>query len=89
MLNTAETATLLGLAEHDIAALMRSGLLKPLGNPPQNASKSFSTSQVLELAGEPIMLNKIRSTVYQYWQGKNAEHARLCRASNGRQRQLK
>jgi hypothetical protein len=89
MLNIAQTAALLGLAEHDIQALVRSGLIKPLGNPPPNAVKSFSTSQVLELAGEPAMLNKIRSTVYQYWHGKNAEHARLCRAANGHQRRLK
>jgi|SRR5579872_5882847 len=72
MLNMAQTAAMLGLAEHDIPVLVRSGLLKPLGNPPPNAVKAFATIQVLELAGEIVTLNKIRSTVYEYWRGKNA-----------------
>ena len=86
MLTTAQAAVLLGLAEHDIPVLVRAGLVKPLGNPPPNAVKSFSTAQVLELAGESATLSKIRSTVYQYWRGKNAENARLCRAINSYQR---
>lgn len=81
MLNSAQTAVLLGLAEHDIPVLVRAGLLKPLGDPPPNAVKSFGTVQVLELAGESAMLNRIKSTVYKYWRGKNAgksepEHSR-------------
>lgn len=89
MLTSAQTAVLLGLAEHDIPVLVRAELITPLGNPPPNAVKSFSTEHVLELAGETAMLNKIRSAVYQYWQGKNAENARLCRVSNGRGRQVR
>ncbi len=89
MLNTAQTAVLLGLADHDIPVLVRAGLLEPLGNPPPNAVKSFSTLQVLELAGEIAMLSKIRHTVYEYWRGKNAEQARVCRSSNGHARQIK
>jgi hypothetical protein len=76
MLNTAQTAVLLGLAEHDIPVLVRTGLLKPLGTPPPNAVKSFSTTQVLELAGEIALLNKIRNTVYHHWRGKNADNAK-------------
>ena len=72
MLNMAQTAAMLGLAEHDIPVLVRAGLLKPLGDPPPNAVKSFATAQVLELAGELTLLNKIRGTVYEYWRGKNA-----------------
>jgi len=72
MLNMAQTAVMLGLAEHDIPVLVRAGLLKPLGDPPPNAVKSLGTAQVLELAGELTVLNKIRNTVYEYWQGKNA-----------------
>ena len=51
MLNMAQTAVMLGLAEHDIPVLVRAGLLKPLGDPPPNAVKSFGTAQVLKLAG--------------------------------------
>lgn len=89
MLNTAQTAVLLGLAEHDIPVLVRTGFLKPLGNPPPNAVKSFGTAQVLELAGEVAILNKIRSTVYRYWRGKNAENTKLGRFRNGHARQVK
>ena len=72
MLNSAQTAVLLGLAEHDIPVLVRAGLLKPLGDPPPNAVKSFGTVQVMELAGEGLALSKIRNAVYKYWRGKNA-----------------
>lgn len=72
MLNTAQTAALIGLAEHDIPVLVSAGLLKPLGNPPANAVKHFATVQVLELAGEIAHLNKIRNAVYEYWRNKNA-----------------
>lgn len=89
MLNTPQTAVLLGLAEHDIPVLVRAGLLKTLGDPPPNAVKSFSTSHVLELAGETAILSKIRSTVYAYWRGKNAEKIRPSRPRNGHARQIK
>ena len=83
MLNTAQTAVMLGLADHDIPVLVRAGLLKPLGDPPPNSVKSFGTARVLELAGELTVLNKIRNAVYAYWQGKNAakSKARCLRSS--------
>jgi hypothetical protein len=80
MLNTPQTAVMLGLAEHDIPVLVRTGFLKPLGNPPPNAVKYFCTAEVLELAGESAVLNKIRRTVYEYWRGKNTKP---CRSHNG------
>lgn len=83
MLNTAQTAVMLGLAEHDMPVLVRTGLLKPLGNPPPNAVKYFCTAQVLEFAGEHAILNKIRSTVYEYWRGKNSANTKSCRSRNG------
>jgi hypothetical protein len=81
MLNMAQTAVMLGVGEHDIPVLIRAGLLKPLGNPPANAVKYFGTVEVLEMAGENSFLNKIRSTVYRYWHGKNAAKSR--RECNG------
>jgi len=68
---------------------VRAGLLEPLGNPPPNAVKSFSTVHVLELAGETAILNKIRQTVYEYWRGKNAEQAGQGHSRNGRHSQPK
>ena len=72
MLNMAQTAVLLGLAEHDIPVLVHAGLLQPLGNPPANAVKHFATLQVMELAGEITQLGKIRNAVYEHWRAKNA-----------------
>ena len=72
MLNAAQTAALIGLAEHDIPVLVSARLLEPLGNPPANAVKHFATMPVLELAGEIAHLNKIRNAVYEYWRNKNA-----------------
>lgn len=86
MLNTAQTAVLLGLAEHDIPVLVRNGLLEPLGDPPPNAVKSFSTVQVLELAGESAILDKIRRTVYEYWRKKNADKTGPQHSHNGHAR---
>ena len=72
MLNMAQTAALIGLAEHDIPVLVHAGLLQPLGNPPANAVKHFATLQVMELAGEITQLGKIRNAVYEHWRTKNA-----------------
>jgi hypothetical protein len=72
MLNAAQTAALIGLAEHDIPVLVSARLLEPLGNPPANAVKHFATMQVLELAGEITQLSKIRNAVYEHWRTKNA-----------------
>ena len=89
MLNTAQAAVMLGLAEHDIPVLVAAGLLKPLGNPPSNSVKYFGTVEILEMAGESAVLNKIRSTVYEYWRGKNAEKTRFSRPRNGHERHNK
>lgn len=77
MLNLAQTAVLLGLAEHDLPVLIAAGLLKPLGNLPSSAVKYFSTVEVLEMAGESAVLHKIRSTVYQHWHRKNVRKLHL------------
>ena len=89
MLNMAQTAVMLGLAEHDIPVLITAGLLKPLGNPPSNSVKYFGTVEVLEMAGESAILNKIRRTVYQYWCAKNAARTSSCQSRNGHTRRIK
>ena len=82
MLNVQQTATLLGLAEHDIPVLLNACLLKPLGGAQPNAVKYFASVQVLELAGEVAVLNQIRRAVSEYWRGKNA-----ARTNSGSRRQ--
>ena len=89
MLNMAQTAVMLGLAEHDIPVLIAVGLLKPLGNPPANAVKYFSTVEILATAGESSILDKIRSTVYEYWRAKNSGNSKPRFGRNGRGRRVK
>ncbi len=48
-LNQEQAAALLGFAPHDIPALIRTKLLKPLGNPIRNACKWFSAHELEEL----------------------------------------
>jgi hypothetical protein len=48
-LNQEQAAALLGFAAHDIPALIRAKLLKPLGNPIRNACKWFSSHELEEL----------------------------------------
>ena len=87
MLNTAQTAALIGLAEHDIPVLVSVGLLEPLGDPPPSAVKHFATVQVMELAGEIALLSKMRNALYEHWRNKNARkspvEARPRHARNG------
>ena len=71
MLTVSQTAVLLNRGEHDIPILVRSGLLKPLGNPPPNAVKFFATMEVLELADNRPALDRICAVVTEYWRGKN------------------
>lgn len=78
MLNAQQAAIILGVVEHDIPVLIRAGLLKPLGNPPANAVKYFAGIQILELAGEPARLGKMRDALYRYWQNKNAAKNQSC-----------
>jgi hypothetical protein len=83
MLNAQQAAAILGVGEHDIPALIRAGLLEPLGNPPANAVKYFASIQILELAGEPAYLGKIRQTLYEYWQTKNSAKSQPRKSHNG------
>ena len=57
---------------HDIPILVAARLLRPLGNPPPNGTKYFSTAEVLELVKDRSWLAKITNTVCQHWQKKNS-----------------
>jgi hypothetical protein len=59
-----------GLGDHDIPVLIAARLLNPLGDPQANATKYFSTVQILEMAGNRDTLHKIRRAIYGYWRGK-------------------
>ena len=76
-LSITETAWLLGFSEHDISALVSSGLLKPLGRPPPSGSKFFSTAEVQGLREDTRWLAKASDTIVSRWKSKNASRVKL------------
>lgn len=70
-LTAEQAAWVLNCQAHDVPVLVSSRLLKPLGNPPQNGVKFFSTAEVLELANDRTWLARITNAVTQNWQRKN------------------
>jgi hypothetical protein len=78
-LTTEQAAWLLGCQPHDVPILVSSRLLKPLGNPPQNAVKFFATAELLELSRERGWLVKVTNAINQCWREKNARQKRCSR----------
>jgi hypothetical protein len=62
-----QTAKLLGFAEHDVPILVSERLLKPLGNPAQNAPKYFSAVEILRLVTDRTWLDKATQRLSQHW----------------------
>jgi hypothetical protein len=62
----------LNCQSHDIPVLVAARLLRPLGHPPPNGTKYFSTAEVVELTRDRGWLAKITNTVCQHWKTKNA-----------------
>jgi hypothetical protein len=71
-LDTAQTAQLLGFADHDIHVLVKAKLLKPLGNPVPSAPKFFAGCEIETCARDPQWLDKATRAVTQHWRRKNA-----------------
>lgn len=70
-LNVRAAAERLGFPPHDIPILVRSGLLKPLGNPPPNAPKYFARCVVEALAIDVQWLDKATRIVSKHWHDRN------------------
>jgi hypothetical protein len=75
-LTVEQAAWVLGCQPHDIAILVTSRMLKPLGNPPLNGIKFFATADVLGVVKDRSWLAKMTNTVNQHWQKKNARQKR-------------
>jgi len=71
-LNVEQVAWVLGCQAHDVPILVSSRLLKPLGNPPQNGTKYFSTAEVTELTKDRSWLAKMTQAISQHWHNRNA-----------------
>lgn len=78
-----QAAWVLGCQAHDVPILVSTWLLKPLGNPPQNAVKFFATAEVLELSCERAWLVKVSNAINQYWRDKNARQKRRVQGNSG------
>lgn len=70
-LNCAETAALLGFQEHDIAVLIASKCLAPLGRPVQNAPKYFAAVEIVALAQDRDWLDRATRALAKHWISKN------------------
>jgi hypothetical protein len=71
-LDSQETAWFLGFATHDIPVLVRAGLLKPLGHPPPNGVKYFSSTILSKLRDDPQWLSRATDALTKCWKNKNA-----------------
>jgi len=70
---TAEQAAwVLNCQPHDIPPLVAGKLIKPLGNPPANGIKFFSTAELLESAKDRNWLARVSATIHQHWHRKNS-----------------
>ncbi|MEO7675353.1 MAG: hypothetical protein ABIV39_01150 [Verrucomicrobiota bacterium] len=58
-LSVEQVAWLLNCAPQNIRILVRAGLLKPLGDPPENGEKVFSADEILELTKSPGLTHQI------------------------------
>jgi len=66
-LTAEQSAWLLNCQPHDIPTLVTAKLLKPLGNPPQNGIKFFSTEDLIELTKDRNWLVRATVAINQHW----------------------
>ena len=71
-LTAEQAAWVLNCQPHDVPVLVTAKLLKPLGNPAQNAVKFFATSDILEAVKDRSWLSKMTNAVNQHWRIQNA-----------------
>ena len=70
-MTTEETAWYLGFSRHDIPVLVHYKLLKPLGSPPQNATRYFSGSDLEKARMNSKWLDRASFTLIRHWRKKN------------------
>jgi hypothetical protein len=75
-LTAEQTAWLLNCQTHDMPGLIAARLIKPLGNPPPNGIKFFSTADIVELTKDRSRLVKITIAINDYWRKMNVNKRR-------------
>ena len=76
-----QAAPLLGFNPHDLPILVRAKLLKPLGNPPQQAVKHFAASEVERCSRDESWLNRATKALYEFWAEQNRKRSAKRRQS--------
>lgn len=70
-LTTEEAAWHLGFSPHDIPVLVSHGLLKPLGTPPQSATRYFAGPDLEKARIDSKWLDRASATLIRNWRKKN------------------
>jgi hypothetical protein len=70
-LTVEQAAWMLNCQPHDVPVLIAARLIKPLGNPPPNGIKFFSTAEVLKSTRDNRWLTKVTAAINRHWQSKN------------------
>jgi len=72
-LNAQEAGWYLGFKLHEITILVGARLLVPLGHPPANTPKFFSTERLAALRNDDRWPEKATDAITNYWRRKNAQ----------------
>jgi len=72
-LTAEQAAWVLNCQPHDIPTLVVAKLVKPLGNPPPNGIKFFSSADLLELTKDRNWLVRVTVAINQHWHKQNAQ----------------
>jgi hypothetical protein len=67
-----QVANLLNCSTEDVAILVSSGKLRPLGRPNPNAVKFFSAVELFALLSDREWLDEATKSIGQFWKRKNA-----------------
>lgn len=70
-LTAEQAAPILGFSPHDIPVLVKAKLLRPLGNPPQQAVKFFASTEIEKLARDENWLGRATRAIYNFWATQN------------------
>ena len=73
-LTAEQAAWVINCQVHDVPVLVGAKLLKPLGNPPANGIKYYSTAEILESCKDRNWLVRVSATIHQNWAKRNARY---------------
>jgi len=78
-LDLEEASAVLNFRPYEFTALVRLGVVKPLGSPKQNSRRWFAASDIVALANDPKALDRCTRAVARYFAEKSSSQ----RSRNG------